>query len=240
MAKKIRKALILGGSSDIGIEIIKNYLENDYIVYAHYNNNINPLKRIQKKNKRLYLYKFDFLKSEKEIYKFLNKKKFNECDIFINATAYIKSVDFQNVDTKVLFDSFKVNLLPNIILTQKLGKLMFKKKWGRIVNLGSIGVKFGGGYYNYPYSLMKHALELFPNISRNWVKRNVLINTVRIGATQTKLHKNLPKKNLSQREKLIPLKRMAKAKEIADYIFFLGSEENTYITHQVLAIAGGE
>lgn len=240
MEKKIRKVLILGGSSDIGIEIIRNYLENGYLVYGHYNSNIKPLRKLQKNHKNLFLFKFNFLKSEKEIYKFLNKKKLQECDVFINASAYIRSIDYENVNTKVLFDSFKVNLFPNIILTQKLGKLMFKKKWGRIVNLGSIGVKFGGGYHNYPYSLMKHALEFFPKISRDWVKNNVLVNTVRIGATQTKLHQKLPKKNLFDRAKLIPLKRMATPKEIADYIFFLGSEKNTYITHQVLSIAGGE
>jgi len=240
MEKKLKKALILGASSDIGIEIVENYLKNNYIVYGHYNKNSNQLKNIKKNNKNLFLYKFNFLKSEKEIHKFLNKREFKDSDIFINASAFVKSVEYRNVDTNVLFNSFKVNLLPNIFLTQRLGNLMYKKKWGRIVNLGSIGVKFGGGYYNFPYSLMKHALEFFPKITRDWAKNNVLINTVRVGATNTKLHKKLPKKNLLEREKLIPLKRMATPKEIADYVYFLGSEENTYISHQVLTIAGGE
>ena len=37
----------------------------------------------------------------------------------------------------------------------------------------------------------------------------------------------------------IPVKRMGTAQEVANAIFFLSSEENTYITGQVLNIDGG-
>ena len=117
---------------------------------------------------------------------------------------------------------------------------MAKKNWGRIINLGSIGVKFGGGERNFPYSLSKFILEFFPSFTKKWVKKNVLINTIRVGATNTKLHKKLPKKNLEKRAELIPMKRMAYSTEIAKFIFFLGSDKNTYISHQVIPISGGE
>ena len=117
---------------------------------------------------------------------------------------------------------------------------MVKKNWGRIVNLGSIGVKFGGGEKNFPYSLSKFILEFFPSHTKKWIKNNVLINTIRVGVTNTKLHKKLPKKSLKKRSMLIPIKRMASSEEIAKFIFFLGSDKNTYITHQVIPISGGE
>ena len=117
---------------------------------------------------------------------------------------------------------------------------MAKKKWGRIVNLGSIGVKFGGGERNFPYSLSKFILEFFPSHTKKWVKQNVFVNTIRVGATHTKLHKKLPKKNLKKRAELIPIKRMANSEEIAKFIFFIGSDKNTYISHQVIPISGGE
>ena len=61
-----------------------------------------------------------------------------------------------------------------------------------------------------------------------------------MGATRTKLHSKLPSKNLKYRESLIPLKRMANPKEIADFIFYIGSEKNSYISNQILSISGGE
>ena len=117
---------------------------------------------------------------------------------------------------------------------------MVKKKWGRIVNLGSIGVKFGGGMSNLPYSLSKFGLEFFPNNTKKWIKDNVFINTLRVGATDTKLHKSLPSKNLKNRTNLIPIKRMANPKEIAEFVYLICSEKNTYISHQVISVSGGE
>ena len=68
----------------------------------------------------------------------------------------------------------------------------------------------------------------------------MFINTVRVGVTNTKIHKNLPSKNMKDRIKLIPINRMADTSEISKLIFYLGSEENTYISNQVISISGGE
>ena len=78
---------------------------------------------------------------------------------------------------------------------------MAKKKWGRIVNLGSIGVKFGGGQRNFSLFNLKIYFRVFPSYTKKWVKQNVLINTIRVGATNTKIHKKLPKKNLKKKSR---------------------------------------
>ena len=106
--------------------------------------------------------------------------------------------------------------------------------------MSSINVKYGGGKGTFCYALSKHGLEFFPSKIKEWAKKNVLVNTLRVGATNTKLHKKLPYKNLKERAKLIPLKRFATINEIANYIYFLGSSKNTYITNEVISISGGE
>ena len=45
---------------------------------------------------------------------------------------------------------------------------------------------------------------------------------------------------MKKRLDLIPAKRMAEPSEVADYIVFLISDKNTYITGQTLSISGGE
>ena len=50
----------------------------------------------------------------------------------------------------------------------------------------------------------------------------------------------MPGKNLSDRAKLIPMGRLAEVNEISNYIYFIASEQNTYIANQTLTIAGGE
>ena len=82
--------------------------------------------------------------------------------------------------------------------------------------------------------------EFFPRPLRNLTKYNILINTLKIGLTDTKLNKVDKNKNMKKRIKLIPLARMATIKEVVKYIYFLSSNENTLITNEVINISGGE
>ena len=234
-----KKVLILGASSEIGIEIMKMYLKKNYKIIAHYNKGDKNFFHYTK-NSKVEKIKFNFLTKIENIDKFSKSKLFKNCDILINALGRIKELDYKKINSKEIMESFKVNLLPSIVFNKNLGFLMNKKKWGRIVNLGSIGTKFGGGEKNFPYSLAKFALEFFPSNNKKWIKNNVLINTVRVGVTKTKLHNNLKTKNLLKRVKLILIQRMASPEEIAKVIFFLGSNENTFISNEVISISGGE
>lgn len=236
---KNNQVLIIGGSSEIGLSIIKLYHSKKYKILAHYNKGNKNFFDFVKKNK-IKTIKFNFLTSNKKIENFSKKKIFKKFNILIIASGHIMEIPFIKTNIGDLEKIFKVNFYPSFLLTQSLGSEMNKKKWGRIVNLGSIGVKFGGGLGNFPYSLSKFLLEFFPNETKNWVKNNVLINTIRVGATKTKLHLRLPSKNLEMRKKLIPMKRFASTTEIAEFVYFLGSSENTYISNQVLSISGGE
>ena len=58
--KKNKEVLILGASSDIGIEVVNLFLKYNWNVYAHYNNNADKLKKILKNQKKsLFLIKSD-------------------------------------------------------------------------------------------------------------------------------------------------------------------------------------
>ena len=82
------------------------------------------------------------------------------------------------------------------------------------------------GMYNFTYKKI--------------AKDNVLINNLRIGVTDTKIHKKIKNKNIKKRISLIPIKRMATPLEIAKYIYQLSSTENTFVTGETFTVAGGE
>ena len=117
---------------------------------------------------------------------------------------------------------------------------MNKKKFGRILLSSSTGVKFGGGKTTGLYSLTKYMNEFFFSNYKDYYKKNILINALRIGVTNTKIHKNVKGKNMKKRVDLIPIRRMATIYEVAEYIYFLCSDKNTLITNQVVNISGGE
>ena len=116
---------------------------------------------------------------------------------------------------------------------------MEKKKYGRIINTSSIGVKFGGGGNTFSYSLSKHINEFIPNEIRKLCSKNILYNTLRIGVTNTKFHNKIKNKSISKRTKLIPIKKMASAEDIANYIVFL-IRNNNFIANEIINITGGE
>jgi len=234
-----KRVLILGGSSDIGEELVKLYLKNNYNVIAHYNKNIKNLKKIN--NKNLSFLKFD-LRKVNSFEKFIKKKQkiFLNLDILVSLTGYFSPKKIDNIKVSDFSDHINVNYLSNFLLVRSVTKGMLKRKWGRIILSSSIGTKFGGSDKSFVYSLSKYMNQFFPKIYKSFIKKNVLINTLQIGLTNTKIQQIDKTKNLKKRVKLIPLARMASVTEVAIYIYFLTSEKNNLIANQLINISGGE
>ena len=158
----------------------------------------------------------------------------------IHAAAFVQPVSFFDITTTDLLNTFTINVISSFLFTRSIVPVMIDKGWGRIVNLSSIGVKFGGGAKTFCYSLSKHALEFFPQEHRSWSASNVLINSLRVGVTDTRIHKIDPNKDMSQRVSMIPMGRMATPEEMANTVYWLGSDQNAFMTGQVITVAGGE
>ena len=229
----MKKILILGGNSDIGLQLLKNLTnEENFKIHVHYN------KKFSKKNiqENIKLIKKDLSKINS---KNLNKVFDNNYDIIVNLVGYVSKQSFSNFSIKEVQKTILVNsLVPFMIIRNSL-KNMSKNNYGRIINTSSIGVKFGGGINTFSYSLSKHLNEFMPSEIKKLSSKNILYNTVRIGVTDTKFHKKIKNKSIQKRIKLIPLKKMATTKDIAKYIFYL-IVENNFITNEVINITGGE
>ena len=162
-------------------------------------------------------------------------------DEFVNLIGFVDKVSLKKTNLKKLFKIFKINTFFPMLIMKKIIEGMLKNSYGRILNCSSIGVKFGGGYNSFNYSFSKYALEFIPIAYKEWAKKNVLINNLRIGVTNTKIHKKMNKhQELKERIKLIPMNRMAKPEEISNYISFLISKKNSYMTGETLVASGGE
>ena len=241
MNMKKKHVLVLGGSSDIGIEVIKIFLKLNWNVSAHYFKNKTKLNLLKKKSKNLNLIKLDFSKANPRIEILIKKNFKDKYDSIINLIGYIDNKGYENTNLKSITKSLTANMIIPVLIEKNCVKKMISQKWGRILNCSSIGIKFGGGKNSFNYSLSKHCLEFIPNSYKFWAENNVFINNLRIGVTDTKIHKRM-KKNLQLKErlKLIPAKRMATPSEMAIYIVNLSTEENSYMTGQTLTVSGGE
>ena len=233
-----KKIFILGASSDIGYEVVKKFLEDGYVVIGHYHTNKKKLSKIKDSN--FSLIKFN-LKDINKFEKFIRKnKKLTSVSNFLSLTGYQNSSSIYNFKIKDFYNHINVNYLSNIIFLKYAHKFMLKNNFGRILLSSSIGTKFGGGINTYAYSISKFLNEFIPNEIRKGNRSNVLYNIIQIGLTDTKLLKIDKSKNLKTRIKLIPIKRMAKPLEVANYIYNILNESNSLITNQIINISGGE
>ena len=237
--KKDKKILILGASSDIGISVVKKFIEKDWYVFAHANVNIKQFEKISVFKNRFRIIKCDLTKPKevKRLIKIVSRSKIIS---YVNLVGYLDNVNYLGTNLESLIKSLTINtLVPNLI-KRSLIKNMEKLKFGRILDISSIGVKYGGSEFTYNYSFSKHALEYIPSFFKNLTKRNILTNILRVGVVNTKLLKKIRGKNIKKRKSLIPIKRLATTKEISDTIYNLASEENSYISGENITISGGE
>jgi NAD(P)-dependent dehydrogenase (short-subunit alcohol dehydrogenase family) len=235
---KNKKVFILGASSDIGVTTVNYFLDNNWSVIAHYNKNKKELKKI--KSDKLEYFKFDL----KNISSFENliksSKILNLVDSFVSLTGYVESKNILKTDIKSFYHHINVNYLSNLIIIKKILPLMNNRKFGRVLLSSSVGVKFGGGKSTGLYSLSKYMNEFFFSNYKEFYRKNILINALRIGVTKTKIHKNVKNKNLKKRVSLIPIGRMASTNEVAKYIYFYSSDLNSLTTNKIVDISGGE
>ena len=134
----------------------------------------------------------------------------------------------------------QINVVAPFKLISGIVESMKRKKFGRIINISSIwGQKSREG--RSIYSSSKAALDaLTKSLALEFASYNVLINSVAPGYVDTEL---ITKYNtdleLEKIKKTIPIQRFAKKIEISELVKFLCSEENSYITGQIVTIDGG-
>ena len=158
----------------------------------------------------------------------------------INLIGFVDNKSFLNTSSQETLKSLYINMIfPQTVIKAVL-KNMVKKKFGRILNITSIGSKYGGGKNNYNYSLSKFSLEFIPQYYKDLSKINILINNLRLGVIDTKIHKKILRKNIKNRIEMIPMNRMCKTYELIGIIDYLSTEKNTYITSDTITVAGGE
>jgi 3-oxoacyl-[acyl-carrier protein] reductase len=131
------------------------------------------------------------------------------------------------------------NLRGAFLMCRYLAPSMIKKRWGRIVNIGSVvGLMGNAGQVNYAAS--KAGLFGFTKaLARELAPRSVTVNAIAPGYIETDMTAALPEEAKARLFEMIPLARFGKPADIAAATLFLAGEAGGYITGQVLNVNGG-
>lgn len=111
-----------------------------------------------------------------------------------------------------------------------------RRKPGRIVTLSSVsGVMGNRGQVNYS-AAKAGIIGATKALALELAKRKITVNCVAPGLIDTEMVEQLP---LEEIKKIVPLRRVGEAKEVAATVAFLMSEDAAYITRQVISVNGG-
>ncbi|MBA7625675.1 3-oxoacyl-[acyl-carrier-protein] reductase FabG [subsurface metagenome] len=161
-------------------------------------------------------------------------------EVLINNASVNEPGPINSLDIACWQKVLTTNLTSVFLLLQNITPYMIEKKWGRVVNIGSCYslVSRAG---RSAYASAKSGLNgLTRTAALEYAAHNIFVNAVCPGFVDTEMTRqnNTPK----QIEKIcaqIPLNRLASPEEVASFVYYVGSEQNNYITGQVLIIDGG-
>ena len=235
---------VTGASRGIGKEVALKYAENGYNVvinYASDKTDVESLKKeFEEKNVETIIEKADVTNSN-QIEELVKKaiEKFGKIDVLVNNAGITKDNLLMRMSEEEFDKVIEVNLKGTYIVTKAVTKYMMKKRNGSIINLSSVvGVAGNAGQTNYSAS-KAGIIGFTKSVAKELASRNIRANAVAPGFIETDMTAVLPDAVKENIHNQIPLKRMGTAKEVANLIYFLGSEESSYITGQVINIDGG-
>lgn len=215
------KALVTGGSRGIGAEIAIALRRDGVDVIAPSRSELDLLDPASID---------DYIESHRD----------DGIDILINNAGINPIAALGDVSADDWARTMQVNLTAPFRLIQGFSPGMKSAGWGRVVNISSIwAVAAKGG--RAPYSAAKSGLiGLTRTTALELAPHGVLVNAVCPGYVETELTRaNNPPEQLAVIRGTIPLGRLAQPEEIARFVAFLSSADNTYLVGQSLVIDGG-
>ena len=247
MLLKDKVAVVSGASGDIGKKILEKFSNEGSNIYALVRNIedkefIEFTENLKKKNNnKISIIHLDLEKEETIKSSFdLIKKDNTSIDILVNNAGTVTNSLFQMTSLKSLRNIFEINFFSQFLLTQIYLKLLNKSKKGSIVFVSSNSAN-ENPVGRSAYSASKAALNsLTKTISKEMGVKNLRVNAVLPGLTDTKMAKNFTKDDaIDEYLNNVTLKRIAKTSEIANVIAFLASDKSSYINGQLITIDGG-
>ena len=162
-------------------------------------------------------------------------KRLGPIDILVNNAGMAAVRGLEEI-TEADFDrTLAVNLKSAFLCTQAVLPGMRARRWGRIVNISSIGARLGAGSVSVAYAAAKAGVE---GLTRGYALRlaaeGVTVNAVAPGLIDTEMGKPLIAAGIPAR---IPVGRAGTGEEIAQAVLLILG--NGYMTGQTIAVNGG-
>jgi acetoacetyl-CoA reductase len=235
-----RVAIVTGGTRGIGEAISIRLKEDGMTVAANYAGNEEKARAFTERT-GIQAYKWDVSDYDAcaEAVKRI-ESELGEVGVLVNNAGITRDGTMKRMGRDMWDEVIDVNLGGCFNMAKAVWDGMNARKYGRIVNIGSINGQ-AGQYGQVNYAAAKSGIHGFTKaLAQEGARANVTVNAIAPGYIDTDMVAAVPEDVLGKIVAKIPVGRLGKAEEIARGVAFLVAEDGGFITGSTLSINGGQ
>ena len=245
MALDKRVALVTGGSRGLGRGIVIALANAGFNVAFTYNKDIDAAKLVLKEtryvNGRVSAFQMD-VGSRSSIRTAVESvvREYQGINILVNNAGVAQEKPFETITDDDWQNMLNINLQGPFCLIQEVIPSMVASKWGRIINISSIGGQWGG-FNQVHYAAAKAGLiNLTQSIAKIYSRHGITSNAIAPGLISTDMaDAELNSEAGREKVKGIPMNRIGTVEDVGSSVVFLSGDESSYITGQTINLNGG-
>lgn len=235
--------LVTGGSRGIGRKIVEKYLKEGDQVSFIYSSNYDEaelIKSFGESSDRIRCFRAD-VASSSEVSSAINYfvNEFGPFDILISNSGISRvglATDFTFEDYHKVMDT---NFGGFFNVTREIIPMMVHNKKGNIVAVSSMWGQRGASCEAL-YAASKGAVDAYvKSLAKELGPSGIRVNAVSPGVIETDMMKNFTEEDKADLADETPLNRLGRAEEVADLVYYLTSENSSFVTGQIIGVDGG-
>ncbi len=235
-----RLALVTGGTRGIGEAISVALKDAGHRVVANYGGNDEAAKAFTART-GIPAMKFDvsdFAAVQAAVAKIVEEH--GPIDILVNNAGITRDGTLHRMSQEAWQAVIDTNLGSCFNLCRAVIDSMRQRKYGRVVNIGSINGQ-AGQYGQVNYAAAKSGIHGFTKaLAQEGAGVGITVNAIAPGYIDTDMVRAVPPEVLEKIVAKVPVKRLGKAEEIARGVVFLVAEDAGFVTGSTLSINGGQ
>ena len=233
-------ALVTGASRGIGKAIAEELVSKGFTVIgtATSENGANAISAYLGENGKGLVLNVTSLESINTVLEQI-KQQFGDIDVLVNNAGITRDNLMMRMKEEDWDIILQTNLSSVFHLSKAVLRSMMKKRFGRIVSIGSVVGSMGNpGQANY-CAAKAGIIGFSKALAKEVASRGVTVNVVAPGFIATDMTDALTEEQKAATLAQVPAGRLGDPKDIAKAVAFLASDDASYITGETLHVNGG-
>ncbi len=231
----MRTVVITGGSRGIGAAAVRRFAAAGDQVYFLYEKSIDLARQLEAETGAAGI-QCDITREEAVNQVFT---KIGPVDVLVNNAGIVDYNPINWVSAETFQRVMDVNVTGMFLCCKAALSGMLQKQQGAIVNVSSMWGRVGSSC-EVPYSTSKAAvIGMTKALAKELGPSGIRVNAVAPGVIQTDMVKNVAPEVMEELRQETPLEQLGKPEQVADAIWYLASDQASFVTGTLLDVSGG-